>query len=282
MSSSSCSSPIATSSATPTSCWRNLSISARPSPGAAFRRPQSSLTVAELFDILKITKQSLGRVLKQLIDDGYVARRAAKIVAAAAGHHRQGPGVGDDLAALQPARIARRALRCPGHPAALSVSSPPLRSCRPARASRGAAVRLPCPPAALIFTEVRAMTHGRPPSRRRCAPLAGRRRRPPDPDAAVAIPVRRWLPRHDGGDRPDARPSRRGCAFDLLILDVMMPGESGFDLARDLREYFDVPILMLTAQTRRRRSHPGPDHRRRRLPLQAVRAESCCCASATS
>jgi DNA-binding MarR family transcriptional regulator len=33
------------------------------------------LKVAELLDILKITKQSLGRVLKQLIDQGYVEQR---------------------------------------------------------------------------------------------------------------------------------------------------------------------------------------------------------------
>src|SRR5262245_62600912 len=34
------------------------------------------MKVAELLDILKITKQSLGRVLKQLVDEGYVAQRA--------------------------------------------------------------------------------------------------------------------------------------------------------------------------------------------------------------
>jgi DNA-binding MarR family transcriptional regulator len=33
------------------------------------------MKVAELLDILKITKQSLGRVLKQLIDDGYVVQK---------------------------------------------------------------------------------------------------------------------------------------------------------------------------------------------------------------
>jgi two-component system phosphate regulon response regulator OmpR len=37
-------------------------------------------------------------------------------------------------------------------------------------------------------------------------------------------------------------------SFDLLILDVMMPGESGFDLAKSLRQHSAVPILMLTAR----------------------------------
>ena len=37
--------------------------------------------------------------------------------------------------------------------------------------------------------------------------------------------------------------------FDLLVLDVMMPGESGMDLTADLRRSSTVPILMLTART---------------------------------
>src|ERR1700754_623469 len=46
----------------------------------------------------------------------------------------------------------------------------------------------------------------------------------------------------------DARAKLEGLRFDLLILDVMMPGESGFDLARDLRASSSVPIIMLTAR----------------------------------
>jgi DNA-binding MarR family transcriptional regulator len=34
------------------------------------------MKVAELLDVLKITKQSLGRVLKQLIDEGYIVQKA--------------------------------------------------------------------------------------------------------------------------------------------------------------------------------------------------------------
>ncbi len=46
----------------------------------------------------------------------------------------------------------------------------------------------------------------------------------------------------------EARAKLEGLTFDLLILDVMMPGESGFDFARTLRTSSSVPILMLTAR----------------------------------
>ena len=46
----------------------------------------------------------------------------------------------------------------------------------------------------------------------------------------------------------DARARLMGLDFDLLILDVMMPGENGFDLARAIRAGSAVPILMLTAR----------------------------------
>lgn len=67
------------------------------------------MKVADLLDILKITKQSLGRVLKQLIDEGYVVQREG------ANDRRQrllyvsasGEALALKLAGLQTARIAR-------------------------------------------------------------------------------------------------------------------------------------------------------------------------------
>jgi two-component system phosphate regulon response regulator OmpR len=48
----------------------------------------------------------------------------------------------------------------------------------------------------------------------------------------------------------DARALMRTLAFDLLVLDVMMPGQDGLEFARDLRgEGSTLPILMLTART---------------------------------
>ncbi|BCN29720.1 response regulator transcription factor [Anaeromicropila herbilytica] len=37
--------------------------------------------------------------------------------------------------------------------------------------------------------------------------------------------------------------------FDLILLDVMMPGIDGFELCRTIRELVDCPILFLTAKT---------------------------------
>src|SRR5947199_1440314 len=45
-----------------------------------------------------------------------------------------------------------------------------------------------------------------------------------------------------------ARAKLASLSFDLLILDVMMPGETGFEFARDIRQTSAVPILMLTAR----------------------------------
>jgi len=74
-----------------------------------FVNRQPGLKVAELLDILKITKQSLGRVLKQLLDEGYIVqktgnndRRQRLLYATAKGEALVGK-----LAGLQTKRIDR-------------------------------------------------------------------------------------------------------------------------------------------------------------------------------
>jgi len=49
-------------------------------------------------------------------------------------------------------------------------------------------------------------------------------------------------------DVASARAAMRGLTFDLVILDVMMPGESGLALARELKALSNIPICMLTAK----------------------------------
>src|ERR1700753_734100 len=49
-------------------------------------------------------------------------------------------------------------------------------------------------------------------------------------------------------DAADARALMKSMAFDLLIVVVMMPGESGLELTRSIRGHSQTPILMLTAR----------------------------------
>jgi two-component system, OmpR family, phosphate regulon response regulator OmpR len=73
-----------------------------------------------------------------------------------------------------------------------------------------------------------------------------------DDDARLRELLRRYL--SDNGfrvttaeDAADARAQLAAFAFDLVVLDVMMPGESGLDLTRALRSEDRVPVLLLTA-----------------------------------
>ncbi|MFT5181322.1 MAG: two-component system phosphate regulon response regulator OmpR [Alphaproteobacteria bacterium] len=48
-------------------------------------------------------------------------------------------------------------------------------------------------------------------------------------------------------DAAEARQMLTSLEFDLVVLDVMMPGESGLELTSGLRAFSEVPILLLTA-----------------------------------
>lgn len=47
----------------------------------------------------------------------------------------------------------------------------------------------------------------------------------------------------------DMRQQVRTGSFDLVVLDIMMPGEDGLTLCRQLRQTSDVPVVLLTAVT---------------------------------
>jgi len=51
----------------------------------------------------------------------------------------------------------------------------------------------------------------------------------------------------NASDANEARKKIKNIEFDLLVVDVMMPGETGISLTKSLREVKEVPILMLTA-----------------------------------
>ena len=61
-------------------------------------------------------------------------------------------------------------------------------------------------------------------------------------------------------DAADARAKLAGLAFDLIVLDLMMPGESGLHLAKDLNARSTAPILMLTAMGEAEERIAGLEH----------------------
>ena len=36
--------------------------------------------------------------------------------------------------------------------------------------------------------------------------------------------------------------------FDLIVLDVMMPGQDGYDLTKEIKKNIEIPIILLTAK----------------------------------
>ncbi len=74
-----------------------------------------------------------------------------------------------------------------------------------------------------------------------------------DDDAEIRSLLREYLERN--GMRAEAVADGRGMRaalqrgrFDLVILDLMLPGEDGLVLCRDLRARSDLPVIMLTAR----------------------------------
>lgn len=75
-----------------------------------------------------------------------------------------------------------------------------------------------------------------------------------DDDARIRDLLKKFLARNGFLVTParDARHARallEGLEFDLLVLDVMMPGEDGVALTESLRETMTTPILLLTARS---------------------------------
>ncbi len=73
-----------------------------------------------------------------------------------------------------------------------------------------------------------------------------------DDDARLRELLRRYLSESGfrvttAADAAEARANLASFAFDLVVLDVMMPGENGLDLTRALRHEGHVPVLLLTA-----------------------------------
>ena len=179
------------------------------------------ITVSDLLGILRITKQSLGRVLSALMEQGYVA---------------QAPGRTDRRQRLltltaKGAALERRLFERQQRAAAAGLS----------RGRRRGGGGLP-PGDARHHGRRRARLY-RPPHRPRTARRLMRRRTPTSWWSTTTRGCARccratWpagLPRHHRRDAADARDKLRLHASDLMVLDVMMPGESGLTLTEALR-----------------------------------------------
>lgn len=73
-----------------------------------------------------------------------------------------------------------------------------------------------------------------------------------DDDTRLRELLKSFLSRNDfrvstAASATEARQRLSSLDFDLIVLDVMMPGETGLEFATELRRTDDVPILMLTA-----------------------------------
>ncbi|QBY02007.1 response regulator [Rhodophyticola sp. CCM32] len=74
-----------------------------------------------------------------------------------------------------------------------------------------------------------------------------------DDDERIRGLLQKFLIRHGfltsiARDAAHARRLLSGLEFDLIVLDVMMPGEDGLSLTRVIRETLTTPILLLTAK----------------------------------
>jgi two-component system, OmpR family, response regulator len=69
----------------------------------------------------------------------------------------------------------------------------------------------------------------------------------------IREPLARYLREHEyrATTAPDAGAARKvlkGSAIDLVVLDIMMPGEDGLSLCRSIRATSQIPVILLTAR----------------------------------
>jgi two-component system OmpR family response regulator len=75
-----------------------------------------------------------------------------------------------------------------------------------------------------------------------------------DDERSIREPLAAYLTKQgfrvtQSGDAESARTRLTAYAIDLVILDIMMPGEDGLSLCRHIAATSDVPVILLTART---------------------------------
>ncbi len=196
-----------------------------------FINRQPGLTVNTLLSVLGVTKQSLNRVLRTLVEDGLVESRVGRRDKRE--RHlfltEKGAALERELSDAQRARM-RAAYRAAG-PAAVAgfrqvleaMMDPTCGALPDDEGRRGMSEQ---PDIHLLIV---------------------------DDDERIRGLLQKFLARHGfwvtaARDGAHARRLLAGLEFDLIVMDVMMPGEDGVSLTRDLRTSMDTPILLLTAK----------------------------------
>lgn len=75
-----------------------------------------------------------------------------------------------------------------------------------------------------------------------------------DDERSIREPLAQYLTKQgfrvtQAGDAEGARARMTAYAIDLVILDIMMPGEDGLSLCRHIRASGDIPVILLTAKS---------------------------------
>jgi two-component system phosphate regulon response regulator OmpR len=96
-----------------------------------------------------------------------------------------------------------------------------------------------------------------------------------DDDTRLRELLKSFLSRNDfrvstAASAAEARQRLSSLDFDLIVLDVMMPGETGLEFATELRRTDDVPILMLTAMVETKDRIAGLERGELLLRIQSV------------
>jgi two-component system OmpR family response regulator len=74
-----------------------------------------------------------------------------------------------------------------------------------------------------------------------------------DDERSIREPLAQYLTKQgfrvtQAGDAEGARARLAAYAIDLIVLDIMMPGEDGLSLCRHVRETSEIPVILLTAR----------------------------------
>ena len=75
-----------------------------------------------------------------------------------------------------------------------------------------------------------------------------------DDERSIREPLAQYLSRNGFrvtavDSATEARIRLNANAIDMVILDIMMPGEDGLSLCRHIRETSEIPVILLTART---------------------------------